>query len=210
VDIATVNISTVVVNRDYRNARIANSVTVTRRDTFGTGRRTPVRVTGNPFETSRRHRDVRIVPPHERPQRHIVIAPPEARQRTERMIQERERIGRDTTATIPPATVPRQRRPSIQSGGDAGSPAAGSAAQARQLPPERVRRNKTEELKSQRPVVKQPEGSVFQSKQPDNLAVTRSKQPRVIIRKPQTGTSQQKDEQSRTRKSPEERQRKAQ
>lgn len=196
-NITTITINSAVVNRDYRNARIAGSVTVVRRDTFGTGRRTPVRVTVNPFETTRRHRDVQIAPPPDRPRQDIVIAPPEGRKHTERMIRERERIRQQTASGTPPSTVPRQRRPSALSGGNATSPSARSSSQARHLPPERVRRTSTEELKNQRPLVKQPAESVFKSRRPGDLAVTRSRQPRVIIREPAAGTSPQQPQQNR-------------
>jgi hypothetical protein len=190
VNITTVNINTVVVDRHYRNARHRNSIGAVQRDSFGTGRRVPVRVEGNPFEQLGRKRQVAVVPPRTRPDRPVVVAPPpevreRARRSPERMrpstpsvrpavpggtpsVTGQDRLGRKRT--VPQAVAPRASQPRQQ-----------------QQPPERIRRSRPENLKNERPMVRQRQGSVFRSQPPDNMPVTRSQQPRVIRRNQEGG-----------------------
>jgi hypothetical protein len=214
VNITTVNINTVVINRSYRNARFNNSVVVERRDAFGTGRRAPIKVDRNPFEERHRDRNVHVVPPRERPERAVVIAPPESRGYTRRALQERERLRIEQPGrTVVPGTPDNraEERKRIEQPGRTvvpGTPRADTRAQERrerirqpapapraitppapqsqpsQQPPERVRRTRPENLKNERPMVREQKGSVFMSRPPGDLPVTRSQEPRVIKRRP--------------------------
>jgi hypothetical protein len=202
VNITTVNINTVVVNRTYRNARERNSVVVVRRDTFGTGRHVPVQIQENPFEARGRNRhNVNIVPPRVRPERPITIAPPEAREYTRRELQRGRRTrtietpaipapqrnAPPTAGTEPKRTERRDQQPAASP--RVVSPPTGQVQQ--QQPPERVRRNRPETMKNERPLIRQREASVFKPQQQENLTVTRSREPRVINRKPAPRSSQQ-------------------
>lgn len=189
VNIATVNINTVIVSRTYRNANVNNSVVVVRRDTFGTGRRTPVRVQENPFHVRQgRTQNIDIVPPRARPEKRVVLAPPEVRQHTDQMRQQ-ARPNRRAITQMPPAISgdrerrDRAQRPDVSPRGV--SPSLVQPGQQQQLPPERVQRNRPENMKNERPLVRQRGASVFKQQQPDNLPTTRSKEPRVINRRPQ-------------------------
>lgn len=215
VNIATVNIDVIERNRSYRNARARNSVVVVRRDTFGTGRRTPVRIQENPFEQSERsRRDVNVVPPRTRPDRPVVVAPPEARGthrsysrgRTTAPGIERREAGSSppVTGTREPAARNRPLRGETQRTPSAAQPSI-------QQPPEAIRRRGTESIKKERPLARQPETSVFQSQPPKDLPVTRSEQPHVNRKssgtvQPQPG-NQKKPESRRAfpRRNPEQR-----
>jgi hypothetical protein len=52
------------------------------------------------------------------------------------------------------------------------------------LPPERVRSTRPEELKNERPVIRDRGASVFKPAPPENLPVRKMREPRVIIRRP--------------------------
>jgi hypothetical protein len=196
VNIATVNINTVVVNRTYVNARANNAVVVVQRDSFGTGRRVPVKVKENPFLERRQQpvRDVTAVPPRVRPERPIVLVPPEAREHVRQLPPERERMPREVPET--PRAVPsappakRTERPVVAP--PVGIPPAAvvppvSPRPPKQvLPPERVRKIRPEELKNERRLVKEREASVFKTQPPENLPVRRSTEPKVIERRPST------------------------
>ena len=193
INIATININTVMVNRTYVNARVNNSVVVVQRDSFGTGRRVPVKVKENPFLERKQQpvRNISVVPPRVRPEHPIVLVPPEAREHAGQRPPEREQMPREVPATpravpaVPPAM--RTERPAVT------PPAATPPAVAplvvprkpeQQLPPERVRKTRPEEMKNERRLVKERDASVFKPQTPENLPVKRSNEPRVINRKP--------------------------
>jgi len=159
----------VVNNRSYANARANIGVVVVARDSFGTGRRDPMRVKENPFEVMQRGNaaDVSIAPPQSRPNRPITFAPDNAGRQTRRQPPREERMR--------PAASPAQR--AVPS-----------------LPPERVRNTKPELLRNDRRVVREREGSVFKQQQPENLPVTKRKLPRVIIRRTVPGQQQQRQQ----------------
>ncbi len=234
VNITNININTVVVNRTYVNARGHNSVTVVRRDSFGTGKHVPERVRENPFEgregRDRGRKDVNIVPPRVRPQQPIIIAPDEARQQRRQAPPDRvrragEEARRETPAapqetkrvlpeTQPPVRTERTERMERRTAPPAPVVVAPQTQPlpARQLPPERVRRTRPAEVKNERPLVKQRESSVFRPQQPENLPVKKSNEPRVIIRRPapqqQTGAQpQQKSNQDERKEERRERER---
>lgn len=185
VNITTVNINTVVVNRTYRNARVRNSIVTVHRDTFGTGRRVPVRIRENPFEKKiDRRQDIRIVPPRSRPEKQIVIAPPaEVRERT-RQHRERPDIHAERGQVTVRPPVARQERERTQKREIAPLPRVTPPAVPRQLPPERVIRTRPEQMKKERPLIREREASVFkpQARPPQDLPVTRSHEPGVIRR----------------------------
>ncbi|OGW40741.1 MAG: hypothetical protein A2010_16175 [Nitrospirae bacterium GWD2_57_9] len=195
VNITTVNIDMVVVNRHYRNARVNNSVVAVRRDSFGTGRRVPVRVDQNPFAGRERHgEDARIVPPRQRPERPVTIAPPEIRERQrsapERRqasgsLQERRTVPGDSALTSGRRETTRRERAVPQPAQrPTTAPSAQQPQRPMQQPPERVRRSRPETLKNERPLVREQGASVFQNRPPQDLTVTRSQQPRTITRRP--------------------------
>jgi hypothetical protein len=193
VNIATVNINTVMVNRTYVNARVNNSVVVVQRDSFGTGRRVPMKLEENPFLERRQQpeRNITVVPPRVRPEHPIVLVPPGDREHIGQRPSERERMPRGVPATphavpaVPPAM--RTEQPAVT------PPAATSPAveplvvprrTEQQLPPERVRKTRPEDMKNERRLVKERDASVFKPQPPENLPVKRSNEPRVINRKP--------------------------
>jgi hypothetical protein len=196
VNIATVNINTVVVNRTHVNARVNNAVVVVQRDTFGTGRRVPVKVKENPFLERRQQpvRDITAAPPRVRPERPIVLAPPEVREHVRQLPPERERERMPREVPETPRAVPsappakRTERPVVAP--PAGTPPAVVAPPAaprppkQVLPPDRVKKIRPEELKNERRLVKEREASVFKTQPPENLPVRRSNEPKVIKRKP--------------------------
>lgn len=202
VNITSVNINTVVVKRPYVNARVNDAVVVVKRETFGTGKRLPIKVKENPFEVRERGtRQVDFVPPRARPKQPIIIVPPDMRDELRRMRRtEQERMPRQTTETrritppAPPSVKPEHREmpetrrevtpvpPSMKPGAPASPPAVRMQPE-KQLPPERVRKTRPEEMKNERPMVKRRESSVFRPQQPENLPVKRSNEPKVIQRK---------------------------
>ena len=190
VNITAVNINTVGVDRHYRNARHRNSVVTVQRDSFGTGRRVPVRVEENPFEKRSRDRhEVAVVPPRTKPHRPVVVAPPpEVREHVRRLPERMQ----PSTPTMRPAvpgtpTVTGQDKQRHQRTVPRAVAPQASQPQKQHQPPERIRRSRPENLKNERPLVRQREGSVFRSQPPDNLPVTRSQEPRVIRRNPEGG-----------------------
>jgi hypothetical protein len=87
VNIATVNVNKIATPH-YRNVPVRNSVTVVRRETFGTRERVLVRPTENPFAA---HRD-RFLPPSSRPEprasiQQRIIRIPDVKQPPERIRQ---------------------------------------------------------------------------------------------------------------------------
>jgi hypothetical protein len=180
VNITTVHVSTVVANRTFVNARIKNAVVVVERETFGTGRRVPVKIRDNPFIGTKQHMqnitDIGIIPPQVKPRGPISIAPREFRKEEGRRPSERVRTRRDlpgahheTTPTLKPERRERTVAPQPPERG---------------RPPERVRKTRPDELKHERRVVKEREGSVFKPHPPDGLTVRKHQEPRTIIRKP--------------------------
>ena len=165
-NITTVDANTVVVNRTYINARITASVVVVQRDTFGTGRRVPVRITENPFMGARQRPtpNIDIVPPREKPRMPIVLLPERSIQ-GQHQTPEQERVRPQSPVAVPPAIVNRPSSPQV-------------------LPPERFRKIRPEEMKNERRLIREREASVFRSQPPENLPVTKMREPRVIIRKP--------------------------
>jgi hypothetical protein len=190
------------VNRTYVNARVNNAVTVVQRETFGTGRRVPVRVRENPFEVRGGSRQtVNIVPPRIKPKQPVLIVPPEMRDQMRQRRPERERMPREIPETrhiVPPVPspgrpeqreTPETRRvvPAVPPTMKPDQPVAPPLVRPRpeqQLPPERVRKTRPEELKNERPLVKQRESSVFRPQQPQNLPVKKLNEPKIIKRKP--------------------------
>ncbi len=198
VNIATVNINTVMVNRTYVNARVNNSVVVVQRDSFGTGRRVPVKIKENPFLERRKQPagNITVVPPRVRPEHPIVLVSPEAREHVGQRPPEREQMSHEVPATpraipgVPPAM--RTERPAVTppvATPPAIAPLVVPSKPERQLPPERVRKTRPEEMKNERRLVKERDASVFKPQTPENLPVKRSNEPRVINRKsaPQQG-----------------------
>jgi hypothetical protein len=183
-NIATVNVNTVFVNRTYVNARHENAVTVVQRETFGTGRRVPVRIKENPFLEVRRQRgqniaNINIVPPRVRPHQPIVLVPQEEREQMRRPVPERVRPETPETRRMTPAAPPAVRPERAER-----PPRAAQLPPEQQLPPERVRRINPEKMKQERRLVKERESSVFRPQPPENLPVKRLNQPRVINRRP--------------------------
>ena len=220
VNITTINVNTVVVNRTYVNARVGNAVVIVQREAFGTGRRVPVRIRENPFEVREGSRQpMNIVPPRVKPERPVVIVPPEMRDQILQRRPERERRPREIPGTrrvvppVPPSGRPEQREtpetrrvvPGVPPTMKPEQPVAPSIVRPRpelQLPPERVRKTRPEELKNERPLVKQRESSVFRPQQPENLPVKKLNEPRVIKRdqRQQEEQPQKKDREERKEK----------
>jgi hypothetical protein len=187
-NIATISPNTVVGNRTYVNARVNNSVVAVRRDSFGTGRRNPVRTTENPFvDAQRQHREnIAIAPPPIKPQQPIVIAP-ERREPIRQRPPEHERIRPETTEkrhVVPAVPSPQPAMRPEQPVAPPSPPAVQQQPTGRRLPPEQYRRIRPEEMKNDRRVVRQREASVFRAQPPDNLTVRKLNEPRVIPRKP--------------------------
>jgi hypothetical protein len=201
-NIATINVNTVVVNRTYINARASNSVVAVRRDSFGTGRRNPVRIAENPFvDTQRRQREnIAIAPPPGRPQQPIVIAP-ERRDPVSRRPLERQRVRPETTenrhvapAVPSPQPAARPERPVAPPS----PPVVQQQPTGRQTPPpEQYRRIRPQEMKNDRRVVREREASVFRAQPPDNLTVRKLNEPRVIPRKPVQQPQKKKSEEGK-------------
>ena len=180
VNVATVNINKVTANRTYVNARANNAVMVVQRDSFGTGRRVPVKINENPFlERRQQHaRDVTSAPPHVRPEHPIVLVPPQTREHERQALPEGER----------------ERMPSEVSETQRRAPAGQLATRPEQrLPPEQVRRSRPEELKNERRLVQEREASVFKTQPPENLPVRKSNEPKGINRKTVKQQPQKKD-----------------
>ncbi len=182
VNITNVNVNTVFVNRTYVNARVNNSVTVVQRETFGTGRHERVKIKENPFLEARqqRERNIGIIPPKVRPQQPIILVPRQAREEMRQRVPERERLRTETPGTRPVTPAP----PAVRPEREERTPRAVQPTPKQQLPPERVRKINPEQMKQERPLVKQRESSVFRPQQPENLPVRKSNEPRVIKRRP--------------------------
>ena len=191
VNLVTVNIDTLVVNRTYANARVRNSVSIADRGSFGTGRRVPAPARENPFQDADQHRTrdrTTFVPPRNRPTGPIVIVPPDMRERVRTQPVQQHR-----TAEVP---VRRDIRPSTPS-----QPSVPTVRPAPSLPPERVRNTSPEMLRSERPVTRERNTSVFRPSAPDKLPVLQKKEPRKIIRKQEEPSDQQRQEQGEPRRS---------
>ncbi len=176
-NITNVNVNTIVANRTYVNAGAANAVGVARRDTFGTGRRAPIRINENPF-TETRHRPgaaIDIVPPREKPRMPIFLAPERSNQ-GQHQVPEQERVRPSN----------RENRPQVRPERPVAAPPTivnrPSSPQA--LPPARFRRIRPEEMKNERRLIRERGASVFRSQPPENLPIRKIREPRVIIRKP--------------------------
>jgi hypothetical protein len=182
-NITTVSVNTVVVNQVFVNARVNNAVVVVQRESFGTGRHLPVKTRENPFVETRRNPgvDIAIVPPRVKPRQPMVIAPlrtpgpvrrPPETDRMQGEVLQNRRI-------VPPAA------PSVRPERPAESPSVVRRPSEQQsLPPERFRRIRPEEFKNERRVIKDRDASVFKPAPPENLPVRKTREPRVIIRKP--------------------------
>jgi hypothetical protein len=181
-NISTVNVTNVFVNRTYVNARHERAVTVVKRDTFGTGVREHYRTVGNPF-LERRHdrdRDIGIVPPRARPDRRIVLRPSEGGPREHERppaAEEHRQTPPRREGTTPPAS------PGFHIGVPRENPPPSFQPPVRNVqPPDRVKRTRPQEIRTERPLVRERSGSVFRPSVPQNLPVKRSKEPKVIIR----------------------------
>jgi len=201
VNLVNVNINTVVVNRNYKNLHVRNSVTVVDRDDFTKGHWRPRQVREdreNPF-LERKQKKEAFLPPHERPGKQILLPaptlmrevqpPPERRERKEPVHEERrEQPSRERKETreqqvpAPPASV---MTPSRQQERRMSAPPAPSAPTERRQPPERVQRTRPEDIKQQRKLMKEKDTSVFSPGRPTELPVTKRTEPKVIMRKQQ-------------------------
>lgn len=121
-----VNVTNVVTNRVYVNARADHAVTVIDRDAFGSGRGGRVHSRENPFTDRKHHgdRDIAIVPPRDRPQQPVVLAPP-AQPEQEHHVQPppaRERLPREEREKrLEPQPAKREPLPAVRP--PAGTPA---------------------------------------------------------------------------------------
>lgn len=198
VNITTVNINTIVVKNVYKNAHVHNAVIAVERDTFGTGRRNPLKVKENPF-LERKHERFDIVPPRVKPKWPVVLGPadrePEHKQPPERLKE----------FPRPEKPMTRQKMPSVPPGMKQeyqAAPHDGGKALEQRQPPERVRNIRPEELKAQRKLIKEKEGSVFKAGPSQNLPVKKMTEPKVIMRKPasQPATQPKPQEQQKFQK----------
>jgi len=220
INITTININTVVVNKRYRNSAAAHAVTVVRRDSFGTGMRVPVKLKENPFDEIVRQRrpDVKIVPPHGRPEKRIMLSPreiererehipavppamkrgerqampsfkgraPEQNMPPERIVRPEERKAPQTVPAVPRGVERPERRavpPAVERPEQRAIPPYVGRVPEKRLPPESVRKIRPEELKNERPLVRDRNASVFKPQPPENLPVRKQNEPRVITRK---------------------------
>jgi len=185
VNLLTVNINTIVVNRTFVNSRVRNSVTVVQRDSFGTGRRAPITVRDNPFHRGeprqgKDHSD--FVPPHKRPDNPIVLVPREMRDRIRQQpAQQRERPEQRERQVVRPPTPP--------------VPSLRTEPPRSQRPPERVQKTNPETLRSERPMARERNTSVFRPTPPEQLPVIQKKEPRKIIRDQDRESEQQQRKQ---------------
>jgi hypothetical protein len=152
-------------------------VVVVERETFGTGRRVPVKIKDNPFVETRQHREnisnIGIAPPQVKPREPIRISPRELKKQESLRRTERERTQRDLSGTrrvtpptpATPTVRPEKRERSVV------PPSAAERRQERVQPPERVRTTQPDEVRRERRVVKEREASVFKPEQPDDLSV---------------------------------------
>jgi len=193
VNINTVNVRTIIVNRTYINARAANSVTIEHRESFGTGRRVLMPAKENPFIDTQHHStNITIVPPPVKPLQPIVLVPSEEQGRERHQIPDRERIRlvtpekrHEVAPAIPSPTpaVKKREYPIASPPAATPGPAAVQQLHPRLLPPKRVRDTRPEEMKNERRLVKDRESSVFKQEAPEHLNVNRSNEPKKIIRK---------------------------
>ncbi len=200
-NITTVNVNTVVVNRTYINARVNNAVVVVQRESFGTGRRIPVKTRDNPFVEMRQRPGggINIVPPAGKPRQPVVIVQPEMREHIRNLPKppERERM-RPAVPTTPAMRAERPEQPVV-------APSTVQRPPERQVqPPERFRKIRPEEMKNERRLVKDRDASVFRPQPPENLPVKKMNEPKVIIRKPEQ--QQKKSNQGEGREKRQERQ----
>jgi hypothetical protein len=197
-NVTSITVNTVVVNRTYVNARHGHAVTVVDRDSFGTGIRVPVKDAGNPFVDKKHHRerDVVVAPPPDRPKRPIVLVPPgtvdHAREHPPARVRERRELP-ETKHGSPPA------RSVIRTDQERQAPPAVQPVPERQ-PPDRVRANRPDTLKQQRRLVKEQDASVFRQQRPESMPVKQSKEPKSIDRKPPTHQGNKKEKKDREEK----------
>lgn len=178
VNIINVNINTIVVNRNYKNIHVKNSVTVIDRNDFEKGRWKPVKVKEdreNPF-LERRPPKAEFVPPRVRPAKQFLLPEPavprEVRPPRERE-ERKERALKEERERRFPAPGP---SPELKPPPEAREP-------ERRRPPERVMKTRPEDVKVQRRFVKEKEASAFKPERPADLPVLQKKEPKVIIRK---------------------------
>lgn len=202
VNLVNVNINTVVINRNYRNLHVRNSVTVVDRDDFKRGHWRPRQVRGdreNPF-FKRDHRKEAFLPPRERPAKQVLLpAPtlmrevppspglreqkgPVREERLERPSGERD-AAREQHAPGPPANIIKTPLKRGQQEQRISVPPAAGPAPERKQPPERVRSTRPDDIKQQRRVVKERDASVFRPGRPVELPVTQRKEPKESMRK---------------------------
>lgn len=183
VNLVNVNINIVVIKRNYKNARVRNSVTVLGRDEFEKGRWRPRHVgedRENPF-LGGDHGKEAYIPPRDRPARQYLLPArehrPEVRQPPER--RERMEPARGERRAAPPV---KERREGAER--HIAPPPASTGSPAHRQPPERVQRTRPEEIRRERRVVKERDASVFSpGRRPAELPVTERKEPRMIFRK---------------------------
>src|SRR5574341_6844 len=179
VNITNVNINTIVINRNYKNVRVKNSVTIINREDLHQGRWKPVKADrDNPF-IERRHEKEEFVPPRVKPERQRLRPEPIGPREVKIPRELEKRKGRAS------AEKPEPRAP---------EPSPGVGTPERKRPPERVMKTKPEEVRTRRRLVKERDASAFKPERPADLPVRQMKEPREIIRKPakQTPEPQQK------------------
>jgi hypothetical protein len=184
-NIATININTTVVNWRYRNADARNAVVTVQRETFGTGRRIPVKISENPFMREHPAGAIDIVPPREKPRQPIHIRPTTDLEHPQHQVPERERIRPEVSGHRPVVQPEMPQRP-----GSAPPAIIQRPSGQVVLPPERFRRIRPEEMKNERRLIKEREASVFRPQPPENLPVRKMREPKTIIRKPSQQSQQ--------------------
>jgi hypothetical protein len=180
-NITTINVNTSAVNWRYRNADARNAVVTVQRETFGTGRRIPVKIDENPFIGVKPHPagTIDIVPPREKPRHPIQIRPTTDLEHPQHQVPERERIRPEVSDHRVVVQPERPQRPG------SALPAIVQRPSGQVVPPpERFRRIRPEEMKNERRLIKERDASVFRSQPPENLPVRKTREPKTIIRKP--------------------------
>jgi hypothetical protein len=203
VNITAINVKDHLRYRNYVNARHHNSVVVSKRETFGTGRRVPVKLRENPFLETRPPggADVGIVPPREKPGRPIVVVPFDMRDREKQRHEERERTGVSEPRRVePPASPPVPPSPTIRKDRPVVAPPVVQPGPQQVRPPDRVRKTQPEAVKKDRKLVKERDSSVFSQQPPANLPVTKMREPRVINREPVHQQKKERVEQKEKRR----------
>jgi len=196
-NINTVNVNTLIVNRNYINTRGRNSVVVVEKDSFGTGRHRPLRLKDNPFLDRQHHqKDDRVaLPPTIKPHHPIVIT--DRDNRDQRRHDERERPSREGiekrqgNRTIPPTVGGKGEH--FGNSKTTPQPNVQQPIVKRQLPPERFRNIRPEDVKNERRIVRERDASVFKAHPPENLPVKKLNEPRESTRKVERKPQVQKE-----------------